>query len=200
MQVLKQNPYQIERETTQESRAINLFQPFVTELLKNQYATPITIDVVRSLVHRGDVANFLKKQALLLTPSVNSLEITEEAKLNMIDVAKKFSNYFAITSLHATLPKEDKTLRLIYSYNLDNEGKLFLSLEAQARIRDSYTLYATPEEAEAFNTLSSCLETIESYKAKIGFNLFSPGATRPTESGGWEVNAELLLGKLRNRN
>ena len=199
MEVLKKHSYRIESELTQESRAIRVLQPFVTELLQNEYATPVTIETIRSLVLLEDVSNFLKKQALLLTPSVNDLDIIEEAKIGMIDVAKKFSNYFKIVGLHSTLPKDKKLLRLVYSYDIDSSGILFLSEDATKRITDILTVYATPEEANIFNTLSECLTTIESIKSKTGFNLLKPGATRPTDSGGWEIHAETLLHTLRQR-
>lgn len=200
MQTLKVNTYQIEKELLAEATALSTFQPFVTELLKNSYSAHITIDTICSLIYRGDVVMFLKKQALLKTPEVNNLPITEEAKFNMIDVTKVFSNYFQITSLHATLPKDDKILRLIYSYDIDTNGKLFLSETAKQKIKDKYTLYATHEESEFYNKLSEALKTIEEVNAITGFNLLRPGATQPGESGRAQVNAESFLFTLKNRN
>lgn len=200
MQTIKVNTHQIERNTLAEAKALSTFQPFVTELLKNSYSSPITIKTLTGLIHRGDIVAFLKREALLKTPEVNNMPITEEAKHNMIDVTKVFSNYFQITSLHATLPKDDKILRLIYSYDIDTNGKLFLSELAQQRIKDSYTLYATNEETEIYNKLNEALNTIEEVRQNTGFNLLRPGAIQPGEGGKTQINAELFLLTLKNRN
>lgn len=181
--VIWRNENAIKSKIEQEQQYTLLFQPFVTALLKNEFQTRPTIEVIRGLIIQDGVKPsamtiepWLKEQALLVTPSINNMPTPHAAKLMLIDASKAFSNYSETVRLYSALPKQVFERNQISNYVIDDTGKVVLPPSKIAEIEQGNTVSAVSKEhKELYERATDVLAEMQSLCEKSGFNFFHDG-------------------------
>lgn len=200
--ILKTNQQSVESEISHLERDLSKFQPFATELLKNQFdgLNKPLIAVIRDLVTNGTLHSFLKEQAVKKTPEVQALPIKMEMKLEMVDLEAIFPNLKSIELHYNSIRKLAPQIRKkIYSYDLGESNTLYVSEYAMQAIIESNTISAKSEkQKEAYIQSIKVLSEIKALKEKYGFNIFRNGSIEihGIDANSWQINPHAILNQV----
>jgi hypothetical protein len=176
--ILTKNDYQIEQGLNMESKYSERFQPFVTEFLMNDfdYKDKAKIDVIRDVIYTGTLEKFIKEQALIKLPEIDRMPVTQEMKMNMIDVNSVFQNYAIIEKLFNSIRQLTPQIKAkIYSFDINEVDQLVLNDFAIEKISDAHTVYGNSKQLDAFNDVNDLLQKAKIIYEKTGVNVFAHG-------------------------
>jgi hypothetical protein len=152
-----------------------LFQPFINALLSNTYSTKPGIADISGFITSKDIDSFLRNEALIASPAINSLPVSRKKKLDLIDHEAHFKNYTEIKRLFENLPKGNYERSKIMEYDLNVNNELILPEHITGEIENKHTVYAdTPEQKELFDRAAAILAQAKEFLSETGVNLFSP--------------------------
>jgi hypothetical protein len=182
--VLKTDLERIEKEIKTESKYSAMFQPFLDELLKNEYFLSNASHSIIDLIYSGSLETFMREQALLQSPYFDNMPTTKEKKLQLVDVEAIYPNYNKLQVLYLEIKKLSPQQRgKIYNFYVDTDGALRLTDTFKLTIKNTYTIYGDEKQLEALNALNELLESAKRIQENYNLSIFTPGLVSGLFSG-----------------
>lgn len=200
---LKVNEYLIEKEIEKESSYAKHFQPFLEEFLCNEYKfekPESKWKEVRDMIYSGTLERFMKEKALLISPYFDTMPVSKEKKLELVDIDSVYPNYYELKLLFSSIQVLPIGIRSrINNFFINKQNQLTLTDSVIIAIRERHTIYGNMEQYEAYTSLSELLESAKRVQQNTGINIFSNGVIVNASFGNL-LEAEINANRILHRN
>lgn len=200
---LKTDQEAIRKDMEKEKAYAKHFQPFMDEFLCNEYQFEKPENKwkeIRDMIYSGTLERFMKEKALFVSPYFDTMPVSKEKKLELVDVDMVFPNYYELKLLFSSIQVLPIGIRSrINNFFLNKQNELTLTDNVINSIKDRHTLYGSMEQYEVFESLTLLLNTAKQLQQKTGISIFSNGVVINASFGNL-TDAEINANRILHRN